>query len=133
MFAGERVWVRTLSGTSVVKLATTHELHGAEASSILDQLVDSAARGYIGYITRDGQPVAAIVSADVAASLLEDEFGDDTLLDLDDARHGAGPPEVADLARQQGVPPVTDPAERRGRQIPDIDELMSVAPPCSSQ
>lgn len=133
MFAGEHVSVQTTTGSSLLKVATTHELHGAGANSVLDHLVDSAQRGYIGYITRDGRPVAAIVPADAAASLLDDEFGDESLLDDDDARRSAGPPDVAELARQQGVRSIADPAERRGEQLSDFEELFATAPPDSSR
>jgi hypothetical protein len=81
----------------------------------LNQAVEAAITGTVTYLTREGNRVAAIVPADLAEPLPSEPPADDALiLSVDESRRRFG-----QLAREQGVQPMTDPAELRG---PGMDE-----------
>jgi len=83
----------------------------------LNQTVDAAAAaGTITYLTRDGRRIAAIVPADLAESLLPEPSAeeDDLVLSVEESRR-----RFEQLAREQGVQPVADPAELRGPGMPE--------------
>jgi hypothetical protein len=99
---------------------THQEIEIPEDLAVLHQAVDDATTGMVTYLTREGQRVAAIVPVDLAGALASEPAGEDDLawgdliLSVDESRR-----RFHQLAREQGVEPVTDPAELRG---PGMDE-----------
>jgi transcriptional regulator with XRE-family HTH domain len=102
---------------------TEQETQVPADSPVIGQLADAAASGTVTYLTRDGRRIAAVVPADLAEAVLpEPPVADDDDLVLSTA---ASRRKLQQLAREQGVQPVTDPAELRGPGVPD-DEFEAV-------
>jgi len=78
----------------------------------LSKLMDRADAGLITYLTHKGQRIATVVPADVV-EMIQRAFAEDDDAVAESRR------KVEQLAREQGVQPVTDPAELRG---PRMDE-----------
>jgi antitoxin (DNA-binding transcriptional repressor) of toxin-antitoxin stability system len=99
---------------------THQEIEIPEDLAILNQAVDAAAAGTVTYLTRDGHRVAAVVPVELAEPAPPEPSAaveeDDLVLSAAESRR-----RLDQLAREQGVPPLTDPAELRGEPM-DADE-----------
>jgi hypothetical protein len=87
--------------------------------AILNQAVDAVATGTVTYLTRDGHRVAAVVPVELAEPAPPEPSAavdDDLVLSVAESRR-----RLDQLAREQGVLPVSDPAELRGEPM-DGDE-----------
>jgi antitoxin (DNA-binding transcriptional repressor) of toxin-antitoxin stability system len=91
---------------------TEREIDVPAGLAFLAQLMERAEAGRVTYLTHKGHRIATVVPADVVETVRR-AFAEV------DAVTESRPPTVEQLAREQGVQPVTDPAELRG---PGMDE-----------
>jgi len=91
----------------------------------LDRALSATADGATIYLTRDGHSVAALVPAAVAKSILQEFPVEDDEDDHPEPPTDRGERTLDDLWREQGVQPVTDPAELRGEAFPDFDQFFA--------
>lgn len=99
-------------GSSTVLDPHARDVEAPAGSALFEHLLRNAGRGGFIYLTRDGRRVAAVVPADVAESLEQDDQATSQdhdermanlqeLLDDAEARLGAVPQEVQDEVEQQ--------------------------------